>query len=85
MGADIALAHGGALGQGHGGHLGPRLGGGVEGQLNHAHLWAVAVADDDLMALLDEADEGGGRLVEAGHLLPRCIPQGVAPQGDDDA
>lgn len=82
--ANVALGHGAALGQIHG-----RGADGVvrrgEGVLNHADLRAVAVGDDDLVALLDEAQKGVSGVVDLLDLLGRGVAQGVAAEGNDDA
>ena len=82
--ADVALAHGAALGQVHGGGADGVVGGG-EGVLDHADLRAVAVGDDDLVALLDEAQEGVGGVADFLDLLLRGVAERVAAEGDDDA
>ena len=51
--ADIALAHRAALGEGHVGLDGLGLSGGGHAEVDHADLRAVAVGDDDLVALRD--------------------------------
>ena len=56
-----------------------------EGVLDHADLRAVAVGDDDLVALLDEAQEGVGGVGDLLDLLFRGVAEGVAAEGDDDA
>ena len=73
--ADIALAHGAALGEGHVALDGAGLGGGGQAQVDHAHLGAVAVGHHYLVAGLGDQPE----------LLLGGFAQGVAAQGDDDA
>ena len=85
MVADIALAHRAALGEGHVGLDGPRLGGGGHAEVDHADLRAVAVGDDDLVALRDQIDDGLGGLGDEGELLIRGVAQCVATQGDGDS
>ena len=83
--ANVALAHGPALGEGHVGLDGLRLGGGGEAQVDHAHLGAVAVGDDHLVALGDEIHDGLRGLRDQRELLVGGAAQGVAAQSDDDA
>ena len=83
--ADIALAHGRALRQRHGRDLGVRFRGGVERRLDHADLRAVAVADDDLVALMDEPDERRARGGHAFALLRRRAAERVAAESNDDS
>ena len=82
--ADIALTHGRALRQRHGRDGGVRFRGGVERRLDHADLRAVAVADDDLVSLMDEPDErrAGGSHTRA--LLGGRIAERVAAERNDD-
>ena len=82
--ADIALAHRAALGEGHVGLDGLGLGGG-HAEVDHADLRAVAVGDDDLVALRDQVDDGLGGLGDKGELLVGGVAQRVAAQGDDDS
>ena len=82
--ADIALTHGRALRQRHGRDGGVRFRGGVERRLDHADLRTVAVADDDLVSLMDEPDE---RRAGGGHtraLLGGRIAERVPAECDDD-
>lgn len=82
--ADIALTHGRALRQRHGRDGGVRFRGGIERRLDHADLRTVAVADDDLVSLMDEPDE---RRAGGGHtraLLGRRIAERVAAERNDD-
>ena len=81
--ADVALGHGAALGQRHLGGADCVVGGG-EGVLDHADLRAVAVGDDDLVALLDQAEEGVGGVAHGLDLLNGVVAEGVAAKGDDD-
>ena len=83
--ADIALAHGRALRQRHGRDLGVCFHGGVERRLDHADLRAVAVADDDLVALMDEPDERRARGGHAVALLRRRAAERVAAESNDDS
>ena len=57
---------------------------GSEGVLNHADLRAVAVGDDDLVALLDEPEQRMGGIVHALNLLRGRIAQRIAAERDDD-
>ena len=45
---------------------------------------AVAVGDDDLVALLDEAEEGMGGVAHGLDLLDGVVAEGVAAEGDDN-
>ncbi len=81
--ADVALGHGAALGQRHLGGADGVVGGG-EGVLDHADLRAVAVGDDDLVALLDETEEGVGGVAHGLDLLDGVVAEGVAAEGDDN-
>ena len=56
----------------------------VERELDHAHLRAVAVADDDLVPLTDEADERGASSLDLFLLLGGVVAEGVAAERDDD-
>ena len=58
---------------------------GRERVLDHADLRAVAVGDDDLMAVLDQVCDGAGRRLDGVHLLFEILAQSVAAQGDDDS
>ena len=51
------------------------------GVLDHADLRAVAVGDDDLVALLDEAQEGVGGVGDLLDLLLRGVAERVAAEG----
>ena len=81
--ANVALGHGAALGQRHLGGADGVVGSG-EGVLDHADLRAVAVGDDDLVALLDEAEEGVGGVAHGLDLLDGIVAESVATEGDDD-
>jgi len=52
---------------------------------DHANLRAVAVHDDNLVALLDEVDDGLGGHLDGLHLLGKVLSKGVAAEGNDDA
>ena len=81
--AYVALAHGNADGERAGDVL-LRVGAGQlgHGGLDHAHLGAVAVGYDDLVASLDEVGDGLGSLLDGYHLLGKIVAQGVAAEGD---
>lgn len=81
--ADVALGHGAALGQRHLGGADGVVGGG-EGVLDHADLRAVAVGDDDLVALLDKTEESVGGVAHGLDLLDGVVAEGVAAKGDDN-
>ena len=55
-----------------------------EGVLDHADLRAVAVGDDDLIALLDETEESVGGVAHGLDLLDGVVAEGVAAKGDDN-
>ena len=81
--AYIALAHGDADGQRAGDVLlGVRAGELGHGGLDHAHLGAVAVGHDDLVAALDEVGDGFGGLLDGDHLLGEVVAQGVSAESD---
>ena len=82
--ADIALAHGGTFRQGD---FGDVVGGAAafgKGILDHAHLRAVAVGNDDLISVGDEVDEGRHRFFDVFFLFFGIIAESVAAQSDDD-
>ena len=83
--ADVALAHGAALGEGHIGLDGLGLGGGGHAEVDHADLGTVAVSDDDLVALRDQVDDGLGGLGDESELLIGSVAQRVAAERNDDA
>ena len=83
--ADVALAHGAALGEGHIGLDGLGLGGGGHAEVDHADLRAIAVGDDDLVALRDQVDDGLGGLGDESELLIGSVAQRVAAERNDDA
>ena len=83
--ADVALAHRTALGEGHVGLDGLGLSGGGHAEVDHADLRAVAVGDDDLVALRDQIDDGFGGLGDKGKLLIGGAAQRIAAEGDDDS
>ena len=56
-----------------------------EAQVDHADLGAVAVGDDDLVALGDQVHDGLGGLLDQLELLIGGVSQGVSAQRDDDA
>ena len=85
MVADVALGHGAALGEGHVRLDGAALGGGGKAQVDHAHLGAVAVGDDHLVAVGNQVHDGAGGLGDQMELLGGGAAQGVAAQGDDDS
>ena len=80
---DVALAHGHAYGQRTGNVL-LRLGAGQlgHGLLDHAHLGAVSVGDDDLMSFFNQVDDGFGSLLYGDHLLREIAAQSIAAQRD---
>ena len=83
--ADVALAHRAALGEGHIGLDGLGLSGSGHTEVDHADLRAVAVGDDDLVALRDQVDDGLCGLGDESELLVGGVAQRVAAQGDDDS
>ena len=76
---NVALGHGAALGQRHLGGTDGIVGSG-EGVLDHADLRAVAVGDDDLVALLDEAEEGMGGVAHGLDLLDGVVAEALPPR-----
>ena len=82
--ADIPLAHGAALRQPHG-RSHARFRGIAERVLDHADLGAIAVGNDDLVAVGDHLDKRRRDGAQARHLLFRRISQGIAAQSDDHA
>ena len=82
--ADVALTHGHAHRKRHDVTLGLLLVVGGEGVLDHANLRAVAVGDDDLVAVLNEVGDGLGRHMDGIHLLMQILAKGVAAQRNDD-
>ncbi|MPN61674.1 hypothetical protein SDC9_209416 [bioreactor metagenome] len=50
------------------------------GQVDHAHLGAVAVGDHNLMALLNEVNDGFCGVLHSDHLLGQIVAQGIAAQ-----
>ena len=54
------------------------------GDVDHAHLGAVAVGHHHLMAFFDQVHDGLGRVLHGDHLLRQIFAQSVAAQGDDD-
>ena len=53
------------------------------GVLDHAHLRAVPVHDDDLVPRLDQVRDRRGGLLHRDHLLRQIVAQGVAAEGED--
>lgn len=76
--ADVALTHGHAHRKRHDVTLGLLLVVGGEGVLDHANLRAVAMGDDDLVAVLNEVGDGLGRHMDGIHLLMQILAKGVA-------
>ena len=83
--ADVALGHGAALGERHIRGVAALVGGKLHGQVDHAHLGAVAVADDDLVAFFHQVHDGLGGLLHQLQLLFGGISKGVAPQRHYDS
>ena len=81
---NVALGHGAALGQRHLGGTDGIVGSG-EGVLDHADLRAVAVGDDDLVALPRSGREERERCCSRPSDLPNgVVAEGVAAKGNDD-
>ena len=57
---------------------------GGHGDVDHAHLGAVAVGHHHFVALFDQIGDGLGRVLHGGHLFRQVVAQGVAAQSDDD-
>ena len=53
-------------------------------RVNHADLRAVAVGDDDLVTLLDQAEKSVSGVAHGLDLLNGVVAEGVAAKGDDD-
>ena len=85
MVADVALAHSAALRERHIGLDGLGLGSGGHTKVDHAHLGAVAVGNDDLVALGDQVNNGLCRLGDESELFIRGIAQSVAAESDYDS
>ena len=83
--ADVALGHGDAHRKRHDVAALVLAAIGGEGALDHAHLRAVAVGDDQLIALLNEVGDGLGGDVDGVHLFVKILTQRVAAQSDDDS
>ena len=83
--ADVALTHGYAHGKGHDVALGLLLVVSGKRVLDHADLRAVAVRDDDLMAVFDQVCDGAGRRLDSLHLLFEIFAQSVAAQSDHNS
>ena len=83
--ADVALAHRATLGEGHIGLDGLGLGSSGHTEVDHTNLRAVAVGDDNLVALRDQIDDGLGGLGDEGELLVGGVAEGVAAERNDDA
>ena len=60
--ADIALAHGAALGERHCRRFAAVVGGKLHRQVNHAHLRAIAVAHHDVVAFFHKVYNCAGSL-----------------------
>ncbi|CDC70214.1 unknown [Oscillibacter sp. CAG:155] len=58
---------------------------GGHGGIDHAHLRAVAVGHNHLMALFNEIHNGPGSMLHGGHLFRQILAQSVAAQSDDNA
>ena len=85
MVANIALAHSPAFREGHIGFDGLCFGGGGHAQIDHADLRAVAMGDDDLVALLNQIDDGLCGFPDQRKLFIRRVSQRVAAQCDDNS
>ena len=83
--ADIALGHRAALGKGHGRRAAAFVCRKLHCQVDHADLGAVAVADDDLIALLDKVGDHAGRILYQFKLLLRGAAERVAAKGNHDS
>ena len=80
---NVALGHSAALGQRHLGGTDGIVGSG-EGVLDHADLRAVAVGDDDLVTLLNQAEKSMSGVAHGLDLLDGVVAEGVAAKGDDN-
>ena len=52
--------------------------------VNHTHLRAVAMGNDDLTAFFNKVYDGLGRNLDCFHLLRKGIAQCIAAKGDDN-
>ena len=82
MVADVALAHGAALREGHRRLDGARLRRRGHTKVNHAHLRAVAMGDDNVVALLNEVYDRGRSSGDELELFFRGVAERVAAQRD---
>ena len=85
MVADIALRHGAALGERHERRSAALVGGELHRKVDHADLRAVAVADDDFVALLDEIDDRAGGIADKLELLLGGFAESVSPESDNNS
>ena len=58
---------------------------GGHGNIDHAHLGAIAVSDHDLVTFLNEVCNGTNRMFDSSHLFGQVFAQGVAAQSDPKA
>ena len=82
--ADVTLGHGAALGEGHISLDSAGFRSGGQTQIDHTDLGAVAVSDDDLVALGNQVNNRLGRIADQLQLLGSGVAQGVAAQSDHD-
>ena len=79
---NVALSHGATLGEGDARCATAILGRELECQVHHAHLRAIAVTDNHIVALLNEVYDGGSGSLDELELLFGRIAQGVSAQGN---
>ena len=85
MVADIALRHGAALGERHERRSAALVGGELHRQIDHADLRAVAVADDDFVALLYEVNDRAGGIADKFELLLGGLAKSISPESDNNS
>ena len=79
------MTHGHAHRKRHDVALGLLLVVGGEGVLDHTDLRAVAVGNDDLMAVFNQVGDGLCGDMDSVHLLMQVFAQRVAAQGDNNS
>ena len=83
--ADVALRHCAAFGEGHERGVPALVRGELHREVYHADLRAIAVADDDLIALLDEVYDGAGGIADKLKLLLGGFAKRVSPESDNNS
>ena len=75
---NVALRHGATLGERHCGRLSVVVVGVFKREVHHAHLRAVSVADDHVVALFHEVHNSSCCILNEFQLLFRIVSEGVA-------